>query len=225
LPASRIPICALEASTCHVSHPNSHPNSNQTMSDQAIPNLHFVSLNPTGSQTLLLLHGTFAAHHAFQLLLSKQRLDEYHIIIPDLPYHGLSARIDVPFTLPEISAVLANTISTSAKNGKADLIGDDIGGYIALYLASKYPELVSSVFATGCERDYSSAVYSTWMSIKTYFGAILGMALIPRSWLSSLLVRLDMDFNEHLLDDMRRTISWPYCYPLFQTLHRDWGTG
>lgn len=203
------------------------PNSNgDQMSDQAIPrNLHFISLNPTGLRTLLLLHGTFTSHHAFRLLLSKHHLDDYHIIIPDLPYHGLSTSVEVPFTLPAISAVIANLISNSARNGKADLIGDDIGGHIAIYMASKYPNVVSSVFTTGCERDYSSTSYSTWMSIKTYLGAILGMVLIPRSWLNSLLVRLDMDFNENLLGDMRRTISWPYTRSLFQTLHQDWGTG
>ncbi|KAH7360465.1 hypothetical protein BKA65DRAFT_185721 [Rhexocercosporidium sp. MPI-PUGE-AT-0058] len=54
----------------------------------AKPVLLFVSLNPSASRTLLVLHGTFSSHHEFQLLLSTLTLQNYHILFPDLPRHG-----------------------------------------------------------------------------------------------------------------------------------------
>jgi len=195
------------------------------MVEQPKPELNFKSLNPAGSRTLLLLHGTFASHHAFQLLLSRPHLKNYHILIPDLPHHGLSKNLNIPFTLPAIAAVITDLIAKHAKNGRADLVGDDLGGYIALYLTSKYPDLITSTFATGYERDYSSGLYSTWMTIKTYCSAVLGMVLIPRSWLLPVMKKLDMDINESVMEDMQKTIGWSYTWNMFWMLCRDWGNG
>lgn len=172
-----------------------------------------------------MLHGTFCSHHEFHLLLSTPHLQDCHILLPDLPRHGQSSSLNVPLTLPTIAALLADLVIEQGKKGKADVVGSDIGGYAALYLASKYPELVSSVFVTGCERSYASRAYSTWMAVKIYFGAVLGMVLFPRSWLLHLLKKLDSEMNEDLILDMEKTISWSYCSELFNMLHRDWGTG
>jgi hypothetical protein len=78
---------------------------------------------------------------------------------------------------------------------------------------------------TGCERDYSSSLYSTWVAAKTYLGAVLGMILLPRSWLDVLLKKLDSEFNDELYSDMRQSLSWNYTHGVFKMLSRDWGTG
>ena len=185
----------------------------------------FESLNPSGTRTLLLLHGTLSSHQEFYLLLSRPNLQNYHILLPDLPRHGLSSTLNVPFTLPEIAALLADLIKTYAKNGKADIVASDIGRYSALYLASKYSDLVSSVFATGCDPDHSSIVYSSWMAIKTYLGAVIGLILVPRSWTFSVAKKLDMDFNDKLVANMEKTLSLSYVGSLFWMLNRGWGNG
>jgi pimeloyl-ACP methyl ester carboxylesterase len=194
------------------------------MVEEAKPALTFEVLNPTGLRTLLLPE-MFSSHHEFHLLLSTPHLQEYHLLLPDLPRHGLSADLNVSFTLPSMAALLADLVATHAKNGKADIFGGDLGGYAALYLATKYPALISSIIVTGCERDYGSIFYSTWIAIKTYLGAVLGLILVPRSWLNALLKKLDSELNDELFSDMRKTLSWNYSYEVFKMLHHDWGTG
>lgn len=98
--------------------------------------------------------------------------------------------MDVPFTLAMFAALLADNITIQAKNGEADVIGGDIGGYTALYFASRYPGLVSSVFVTGCEGNYASNVYSTWTAPKTCLRVALGVILLSRSWLLQLLRKI-----------------------------------
>lgn len=113
------------------------------MAEQSHPALTFRSLNPTAPRTLLLLPGMFSSHHEFHLLLSTPHLQAYNLLLPDLPRHGLSADLNVPFTLPSIAALLADLIANHARNCKADVFGGDLGGYAALYLSAKYPERVS----------------------------------------------------------------------------------
>lgn len=195
------------------------------MAQEARAELFFTSHNPAGLRTIVIIHVTFASHHEFQLLLSRPYLQEYHILLPDLPRHGQSAELDVPFSLPAITALLADLISKHAKDGRADVVGSDLGGFSALHLAATFPDLVSSIFVTGCERDYGPQLYSTWIAIKTYLGAVLGMGLIPRSWLLSLLKKLDTEMNAALITDIDRTRSWAYTRSLLNMLHRDWGSG
>jgi pimeloyl-ACP methyl ester carboxylesterase len=127
------------------------------------------------------------SRNEFQLWLSRLKLQNYHILLPDLLRQGQSPHLDIPFDLPSISSHLADFITSHAKGGKADVVGWNFGGFVAPHLASKYPALVSSAFVTGCGQSYVSYAYSTWMAIKTYLGAVLGMVLIPRSWLLVLL--------------------------------------
>jgi len=185
----------------------------------------FESLNPRGSRTLLLLPGMYSSHHEFHLLLSTSHLLEYHLLLPDLPHQGRSADTHSSFNLSSIAALLAELISENARNGRADVFGGDLGGYVALYLASRYPELVSSIVVTGCERDYSSRLSSTWTAVKTYFGAVLGMILLPRSWLDALLKKLDSEFNDELYFNMRQSLRWDYTRGVFKMLRQDWGSG
>lgn len=178
------------------------------MAEGSKPAMNFKSLNPTGSRTLLLLPGMYSSRHEFHLLLSTTHLQKYHLLLPDYPRHGQSANISTRFNLPSIAAFFAEVIVENAKNGRAHVFGGDLGGYAALYLASRYPELISSIIVTGCERDYSSSLYATWVAAKTYFGAVLGLILLPRSWLDVLLKMLDSEFNDDLHSDMRQSLSW-----------------
>jgi hypothetical protein len=76
---------------------------------------------------------------------------------------------------------------------ESDVAAGDRGGYSALYLASKYPDLVSRMFATGCERDCSSIIYSSWMAIKTYLNAVMSLILVSKSWILAMTEKLDMN--------------------------------
>ena len=72
-----------------------HPRHVKVMTGETKPALKFEALNPTGLRTLLLLPRMLSSHHEFHLLLSTPHLQEYHLLLPDLPRHGLSADRDV----------------------------------------------------------------------------------------------------------------------------------
>lgn len=182
----------------------------------AEPALHFVSLNPSGSQTLLLLHRTLSSYYEFHLLLLRPDLQDHHLLLPDLPGHGQSS----------IAALLADLIKTHAKNGKADAVASNIRGYSMIYLTSKYPDIVSSVIATGCERtqlfidhllfldDCQDLFWGTNRSLSR--SGIMGFAVTKK---------LDMEFNDEMVPNMEKTASFCYVASLFRMLHQDWGNG
>src|SRR5450756_1293621 len=118
----------------------------------SFPALHFKSLNPQASRTLLLLHGAFSSHREWDLVSTY--LSSYHLLVPDLPAHGRSTSANIPFTIPDTAALLADLVTKRAKNGKADIIGLSLGGYTAIYTAQKYPNLIGTggLFLSGCGR-------------------------------------------------------------------------
>jgi pimeloyl-ACP methyl ester carboxylesterase len=194
--------------------------------------LPFISLNPDAPKTIIFLHGIYGSHNVFHLHFNSSHLQAYHLLIPDLPQHGLSREVPlstssqrIPLTLPAISDALASLIRARTKTGTAHIVGSDMGGYIALHLASSHPSLVSSVFVTGCERDYSSKLYAYWVAIKTYLGSFLGLRLLPRSWLLSLTARLDAQFTPELTQDLEKASTWPTTIEVFKMLNRDYGNG
>ncbi len=63
--------------------------------------------------------------------------NEYELIHMDIP---------VKSSFEEIVDILKNSI----KDEKINLLGFSLGGYVAMYLSSKYPELINKVMAVGC---------------------------------------------------------------------------
>ena len=116
------------------------------------PGLYFTSLNPLASRTLLLLHGSFSSHREWDLV--STHLSSYHLLVPDLPAHSRSTSANIPFAIPNTAALLADLITKRAKNGRADIVGMSLGGYTAIYMAQKYPNLVRTggLFLSGCGR-------------------------------------------------------------------------
>jgi pimeloyl-ACP methyl ester carboxylesterase len=122
--------------------------------------LHFKSVNPLASRTLLLLHGAFSSYNEWELVCQTQHLSSYHLLIPDLPGHGRSVSASLPFNMPDTAALLADLVSKHAKDGKADLVGMSLGGYTSIYMAAKYPHLIGKggLFLSGCGRSVRTLV-------------------------------------------------------------------
>jgi pimeloyl-ACP methyl ester carboxylesterase len=90
--------------------------------------------------------------------------DSYYLLVPDLPSHGQSTSLSLPFNLSDTAALLADLITKHAKDGKAGLVAMSLGGYTSIYLASKYPELIGErgLFVSGCGQGWPPA--GGWMS-------------------------------------------------------------
>lgn len=141
------------------------------------PALSFQSINPSASKTLILIHGALSSHHEWDLILSTNVLSPYHLLIPDLPSHGQTPS-SIVLDLPDTAALLADLITTHAKNSKADLVGMSLGGYTSIYLAQKYPQLIGDggLFVSGIGQGWPKK--GSWMSW------VYGCVLFTSGWAS-----------------------------------------
>ncbi|KIW99480.1 uncharacterized protein Z518_11219 [Rhinocladiella mackenziei CBS 650.93] len=105
-----------------------------------------LSLNPGGKQTILLLHGIFSSHLEYANVVPF--LSDHHLLAVDLPRHSRSAHVR-PFQLPAAAEHVAEVIRTQAQNCRAHVVGLSGGGFVALELSKRHPDLVESLFVTG----------------------------------------------------------------------------
>lgn len=111
------------------------------------------SADPNGkdpsSAPIIFLHGLSTCRLEFSHVtpfLSK----DYDLILVDLPGHSGSRDI-LPFTLDNAVNALSHLVSTKVAGGKAHIVGMSLGGVVGLEFARRCPQLVLSVFCTGCE--------------------------------------------------------------------------
>jgi pimeloyl-ACP methyl ester carboxylesterase len=71
---------------------------------------------------------------------------EFRTLTPDLPGHGTAA--DVPFTLATATRRVGDVIDADA-GGRVVLVGLSLGGYVAMDVAARHPELVDGLVVAG----------------------------------------------------------------------------
>ena len=101
---------------------------------------------PADRPAIVFLHGTrvTGAMWAQQQAVLAGR---FKTIAPDLPAHG--TRADEPFTLDAALDVVAATIRDQAPGGRAVVVGLSLGGYVAMAVAAREPELVRGLVVSG----------------------------------------------------------------------------
>jgi pimeloyl-ACP methyl ester carboxylesterase len=93
---------------------------------------------------VVLLHGigrTLDDFAAVQELLARH----HRVISVDLPGHGGSAPLDPPHTLPALAAAVAETLDAAGITGPAHLVGNSLGGAVAMRLATDAPARAASL--------------------------------------------------------------------------------
>ena len=108
--------------------------------------LFHVSLNPLAPVSVVFLHILFSSHLDWAHIWPK--LSEYHLLIPDLPQHSRSRHIK-PFSFALAADLVAQMIRTHAHDGKAHIIGMSTGGFIAMELIRRHPDVVDSALISG----------------------------------------------------------------------------
>jgi pimeloyl-ACP methyl ester carboxylesterase len=111
--------------------------------------------SPAGPQTvfvggsgpvLVFLHG--AGHQAGTWLhVAKALSQRYTLVIPDLAGHGDSAPATGPIQAADIFHGLEAVISSQAQGRPVTLVGNSLGGWMAMVLASKHPDWIGRVVA------------------------------------------------------------------------------
>ena len=108
--------------------------------------LYFTQHNADQRTTVIFIQG--AGGDGQDWLPIAQRMTAYHTILPDLPAHGKSVDIK-PFSKELSARLLADLIRNHAHNSKAHIVGLSLGAFVAVELATKYPDLVLDMFVSG----------------------------------------------------------------------------
>ncbi|KAF9774460.1 hypothetical protein IL306_007538 [Fusarium sp. DS 682] len=108
--------------------------------------LFFKSYNGTSSTTIVLLHGLFSCNLEWEHVIPH--LNDYHLIVPDLPKHSQSREIG-PWSIELAADSVAHLIRKHAHGGQAHVVGLSLGGFTTMELIRRHPDLVKSAFVTG----------------------------------------------------------------------------
>lgn len=95
-------------------------------------------------RTLLMVHG-FGGNKDNWTRMAAQLPDDYRLLIPDLPGHGDSSIASpAAYTVEAQAATLVAFLDRLGVE-RVDMAGNSMGGGIAVYFASRYPERVNSI--------------------------------------------------------------------------------
>lgn len=108
--------------------------------DAAGVNIHYID-TPGGEPTLVMLHGLSANAHCFGGLISAGLSPRHRVVAPDLRGRGRSEKPVTGYTMADHANDVLALMDTLGLE-RVVLAGHSFGGYLAIYLASKFPERV-----------------------------------------------------------------------------------
>ena len=100
----------------------------------------FAVAGPEDAPTLVFLHGTRVTRAMWKPQVAALA-GRYRVVTVDLPGHGALA--DVPFRMPRAVAVARSVIERTG--GRAIVVGQSLGGYVAMELAAANPGHVAGL--------------------------------------------------------------------------------
>jgi pimeloyl-ACP methyl ester carboxylesterase len=112
---------------------------------------------------ILLLHGLFGALSNFREVINHFSKD-YTVVIPMLPIYSL------PLFNTNVGniAKFVHKFVTYKKYDKVNLVGNSLGGHVALVYALKHPEKVNTMTLTGSSGLYENAMGGTFPRREDY---------------------------------------------------------
>lgn len=110
-----------------------------------------------GEDNLLLLHGLFGALSNFEGIISYFG-DKYNVVVPILPI------FDLPLRKVSVAGLVDHVLAFLDHKGyeKVHVLGNSLGGHIALLFAIAHPEKISSITLTGSSGLFESAMGTTF---------------------------------------------------------------
>lgn len=101
---------------------------------------------------ILLLHGAFGSAAQFDELRRYWPAAQ-QVLAPDFPGHG-GLPIDIEFSIPYFAESIIAFLDQNQIR-KVQIFGYSMGGYVALYMAWKYPERVERITTLGTKFDWT----------------------------------------------------------------------
>jgi pimeloyl-ACP methyl ester carboxylesterase len=110
-----------------------------------------------GEKTLLLLHGLFGALSNFEGILNAFG-NKYNVVVPILPI------FEIPIRKLSVSGLVEHVFNFVEFKGynKVNVLGNSLGGHIALLFVLAHPDKVNSIILTGSSGLFESAMGSTF---------------------------------------------------------------
>ncbi len=105
---------------------------------------HYLEGGPQDAETVLMLHG-FAGDKDNWTRFSGPITDQYHVVIPDLPGFGESARHEGWDYTPATQAVRLADFATALNLQRFHLVGNSMGGRVTGLYAHAHPEQIISM--------------------------------------------------------------------------------
>ncbi|KAI1207601.1 alpha/beta-hydrolase [Annulohypoxylon truncatum] len=105
----------------------------------------FSSLNPLAPISIVMIHVLLSSH--LEWAHCWPQLSEYHLLIPDLPQHSRSKHVG-PFSFVLAADHIARMIREHAHDGRAHVVGLSTGGFVAMELIRRHPDVVLSAFVS-----------------------------------------------------------------------------
>ena len=122
----------------------------RTSSDAAAPGSStYDAVGPVDAPPIVFVHGTWLARSSWSAQLADFA-DAYRVIAMDLPGHGVLA--DCPFTLRAAADELERVI-VEAAGGRAVVVGLSLGGYVAMDLAARRPDVIRALVLAGATQE------------------------------------------------------------------------
>jgi pimeloyl-ACP methyl ester carboxylesterase len=128
---------------------------------------------PPDGVPIVFIHGTRLSRTMWRPQMSDLR-DAYRVIAVDLPGHGVLA--GQPFTVSGAADQVASVIEEAA-GGSAVVVGLSLGGYVAIDLAARRPELVRGLVVSGASREPSGRLAAPYLALAWVMGRFNGRRL------------------------------------------------
>ena len=106
--------------------------------------------------SLILLHGAISSEKQFDTLLPLLN-KELDVHVFSFPGHGGKKIPAEPFSIDLFASALLDFLQQE-KISSASVFGYSMGGYVALYLASRHPLLINKIFTLGTKLEWTEEI-------------------------------------------------------------------
>lgn len=120
-------------------------------------------------QTIVFLHGTRLTGASWAAQVAALG-GAFHCLAPDLPGHGNAD--GVPFIVEGAADRIAELVEREAHGGRAILVGLSLGGFVAMALAARRPELVAGLAISGATAEPVGARALAFRGLAAIFGLV-----------------------------------------------------
>ncbi len=131
-----------------------------------------LAAGPADAPAIVFVHGTRVCRTIWTPQIEALG-GEFHAIAIDLPAHG--RRATEPFSLVAAGDAIAATIREEAAGGRAIVVGLSLGGYVAMDLAARHPDLVRGLVICGATAE------PTWIRALPYLAVARLLASVDEA--------------------------------------------